>query len=532
MKTLLPMKKNKSIFIGFMAAVLVFIVVMYGGKFSMLRGSLSTLLTDTEIAFTLKTLADTDADGVLTPREIRRSLVSIIRGVALGSSENDINHDGVVNRADITDTIRAFRALLQAVCGNGTTEAGEQCDDNNTNSGDGCSNVCAVESGYTCTQTPSVCTENTPPVAGGLGSCGTGLFLPKVDYRSIHEPLASVLADVNGDGRMDLVQVNALQRISTLFGNSDGTFAPAVEGHIGFYSDYLRDFAFGDLNGDGRADIVTANGISIGRGDGTFDEPTNVHNLGRVHFGNTIITDIDNDGDNDVIIGSKFSNNLLVALNDGLANFTQHTTYTSPQLGWIVSIDIDADGDRDILANTGSDGLVFLNNGDGTLAPFQIYRGGVYPSAFAIADFNGDHALDIYSILGDFSSPDARIGIRFSNGDGTFGTYDDGALSVKQSTSLVTADFNGDGMADIARAVEENNTLYISFGSHNRISNRVTQLFDTGGSYTTGIIPRFIGLGDFNGDNALDLVTSNYGSDTVSVFLGLSRENAFCPAGQ
>ena len=111
----------------------------------MLRGSLSTLLTDTEIAFTLKTLADTDADGVLTPREIRRSLVSIIRGVALGSSENDINHDGVVNRADITDTIRAFRALLQAVCGNGTTEAGEQCDDNNTNSGDGCSNVCAID---------------------------------------------------------------------------------------------------------------------------------------------------------------------------------------------------------------------------------------------------------------------------------------------------------------------------------------------------------------------------------------------------
>ena len=53
-----------------------------------------------------------------------------------------------------------------STCGNGTVELGEACDDHNTNNGDGCSNSCAVEPGYTCTATsPSVCTSG----------CGNGV---------------------------------------------------------------------------------------------------------------------------------------------------------------------------------------------------------------------------------------------------------------------------------------------------------------------------------------------------------------------
>jgi len=55
----------------------------------------------------------------------------------------------------------------QPVCGNGVVETGEICDDSDTTSGDGCSATCTVESGYTCTGTPSVCTQNTV--------CGNGV---------------------------------------------------------------------------------------------------------------------------------------------------------------------------------------------------------------------------------------------------------------------------------------------------------------------------------------------------------------------
>ena len=50
------------------------------------------------------------------------------------------------------------------VCGNGVVESGEACDDNNTNNNDGCSDSCQVETGWTCSGTPSVC------------SCQTGYF--------------------------------------------------------------------------------------------------------------------------------------------------------------------------------------------------------------------------------------------------------------------------------------------------------------------------------------------------------------------
>ncbi|HKZ49973.1 MAG TPA: DUF4215 domain-containing protein, partial [Candidatus Nanoarchaeia archaeon] len=59
-----------------------------------------------------------------------------------------------------------------AVCGNGAPEAPETCDDGGTASGDGCSSTCTIESGYTCTGTPSVCTT----IACGNGVLQLGEF--------------------------------------------------------------------------------------------------------------------------------------------------------------------------------------------------------------------------------------------------------------------------------------------------------------------------------------------------------------------
>ena len=56
--------------------------------------------------------------------------------------------------------------MCTATCGNGALNIGEQCDDNNLNNLDGCSNVCAIEPGYSCVGTPSVCTAN----------CGDGII--------------------------------------------------------------------------------------------------------------------------------------------------------------------------------------------------------------------------------------------------------------------------------------------------------------------------------------------------------------------
>ncbi len=137
--------RNRILFVIGLALAAIVVVVSHSATGSF-RGS---LLSDQDIAIVLKEDADTNDDGILTAREIRTHLLRIIRGVILGSPVNDINGDGVVSQADTNATIRGFRALLLAVCGNGTTDAGEQCDDGNQIQTDSCTNTCESTTGTT-----------------------------------------------------------------------------------------------------------------------------------------------------------------------------------------------------------------------------------------------------------------------------------------------------------------------------------------------------------------------------------------------
>ncbi|MBP9850805.1 MAG: hypothetical protein KBC47_03885, partial [Candidatus Peribacteraceae bacterium] len=144
------------------------VVVLGIASFSSSRFLTGSLLSPTDIAFLLKNRADTNEDFVLTAREIRKELVRIIRDVIMQRAAGDINGDGVTSRADTSAAITAFQALLAATCSNSIVEAGERCDDGDTQSGDGCSATCAIESGYSCTTaTPNVCTLNAV--------CGNGI---------------------------------------------------------------------------------------------------------------------------------------------------------------------------------------------------------------------------------------------------------------------------------------------------------------------------------------------------------------------
>ncbi len=134
------------------------LTIGYVGQ-SALRGS---LLDDASIDMAMHMRADTNSDGVLSARELRVSLVDILRGVLLKRDGYDIDGDGTVNRADLTHAKQSLRRLLTATCGNGTREGSETCDDGDTDAGDGCSTTCRVESGYSCnTATPNVCTTGS-----------------------------------------------------------------------------------------------------------------------------------------------------------------------------------------------------------------------------------------------------------------------------------------------------------------------------------------------------------------------------------
>src|SRR5882672_7672491 len=120
------------------------------------------------------------------------------------------------------------------------------------------------------------------------------LFLPAVTYNSGGQGAMSVaVADVNGDGKPDLVVPNACSSsigcsntgpVGVLLGNGDGSFQPAVTyGSGGVTSSGIGSVAIADVNGDGKPDLVVTNacgadsnctngsiGVLLGKGDGGF----------------------------------------------------------------------------------------------------------------------------------------------------------------------------------------------------------------------------------------------------------------------
>ncbi|MGE0488607.1 MAG: FG-GAP repeat domain-containing protein [Vulcanimicrobiota bacterium] len=149
--------------------------------------------------------------------------------------------------------------------------------------------------------------------------------------------------------------------------------------------------------------------------------------------------------------------------------------------------------------------------------------GGVFPSSFAIADFNEDAKPDLVfsdSLAASFGAP-GRIYVGLGHGDGTY----DRPFVLEVGTGpywITTGDFNQDEHVDLATANRDDLSIVLGKGDGTFQPAQALSL-----SGATGALA--IKVADLNGDTNLDLVTANFSSHNASVVLGLGN-GSFLPA--
>jgi VCBS repeat protein/FG-GAP repeat protein len=311
---------------------------------------------------------------------------------------------------------------------------------------------------------------------GGGGGTGGGSPAPTPTYLSYG---AVAVADLDGDGLPDVVAVYSSVSGAPPHPGFVAVYLqdPARPGHFRAASTYAvgndpGSVAIGDLNGDGRPDIVTANAILATSGAGVSDVSVLLQDatqpgrfLPAVSYATgpnpqaVAIGDLDGDGKPDLAVADDGGVTLLLQSPAGPAG-TFLPRQTIPVGGPVYSMalaDLDGDGRLDLIVTNAVDVLVLLHDASAStgFATPRSYAAGAQPTAAVAADLNGDGALDIaVANIGTPSDPataSASVLLQDPANRGHFlgaSTY----ATQLRTFSVATRDLNGDGLADVAVA--------------------------------------------------------------------------------
>jgi hypothetical protein len=286
-----------------------------------------------------------------------------------------------------------------------------------------------------------------------------------------------------------------------------------------------QSIVVGDFNGDGIPDIAAgSNGyvsILIGNGNGTFKAANNLAALSNNQLMAAAAFETGKPtGILTVSNSASPTDNTQLILSDGSGGEIVEVPFSLPcgSASAVLTADFNGDGKPDFVAACQVSGnsvlAIFLGNGNGTFGAPTIIPTGDTILAIGAGNIRGNGKTDI-AVVGVLSGTSSMQTITVYENDGS-GNFTGGPSVTSTGvspTSMVVADFNGDGKSDLALANSGGNNVTILLG-------------DGKGSFTqaaspqTGSSPSSIAVGDFNGDGIPDLAVANSGDNTVTILQG------------
>jgi hypothetical protein len=352
----------------------------------------------------------------------------------------------------------------------------------------------------------------------------------------------SVTADFNGDGIPDIAVIGCnpsycstgAASVTVLIANGDGSFQAPVAYATGSFEP--MSVAVGDFNGDGVPDLAVASqcassancgtgevSVLLGNGDGTFQSPVS-YSAGTGSSFFVVTADFNEDGNLDLAVANQTGGNSAVAilLGNGDGTFQAPATYSTGAASavFLAVGDFNGDGAPDLaVADGGAQDAVsiLLGNGNGTFQTAVIYAsGGALASSVAVGDFNGDGVPDLvvanacatnYNLV---CSQSGSVGVLLGNGDGTFQPPVAYGSGGNEATVVSVADFNGDGIPDLAVANLGPSAGGSSAGVVSLLLGDGDGTFQPAATFGTGgNFAYALSAGDFNQDGQLDLAVVN-----------------------
>lgn len=358
-----------------------------------------------------------------------------------------------------------------------------------------------------------------------LISNGNGTFQSPINYSTgANEttPMSVAVADFDKDGKLDVAFATiGGVNVGVHYGNGDGTFAAnPVEIPVGQGASNVVAF---DINRDGYPDLAVANS-----GDGTITVILNngggsraFTSQGPLQAGGgpvqLVTGDFNSDGWTDLACVNNTDSNVYIYLNLAGVLTQNYIAPTGSSPTSLAAGDFNGDGKKDLIVTNSGDNTVLLliGQGDGTFASGSTINVETNPVFIAAGDVDKDGHLDVVLT----GNTDSVIQVLPNQGGAVFGYV---ASTGNSPVAAVTADFNNDGIPDVAVINSGSMTVTLLKGLPIGFTTKTNGFMSpsTWASLATGASPSAIATADFDRDGCADLVIANQTAGKVWVYLG------------